>query len=448
MKKDRTTEARQLKELRNRAEKLLSGRAEDIQGIPGDDIQKLVHELQVHQIELEMQNEELRKAQVELEESRNRYYDLYDFAPIGYFTFDQKGLILEVNLAGADLLGVERSHLMKMAFSRSVAPEEQALFSFHRNKVSESKARQTCKLKLVKRDGTPFYAQLESIAVQDTEGNFNKLRTAITDITDLKRAEEALKEYSGQLEEKVEERTRELKDAQEELIRKEKLAMLGQMAGSVSHELRNPFGVISNAVYYLKTILPNADETTKKYLEMISAEVRNSNRIVSGLLDISRTQPAERKKIIISELVDQALEKQPPPEGIKVTTKIPSGLPPVFIDPLQISQVLVNLITNAYQAMGKGGTLTIKARTDKDKVSLSITDTGCGISKENMNKLFEPLFTTRSRGIGLGLSVSKNLLEVNGGSIEVESPSTEFRTGKGGKGSTFTVILPTNEVHS
>jgi len=142
------------------------------------------------------------------------------------------------------------------------------------------------------------------------------------------------------------------------------------------------------------------------------------------------------------------LEKQPPPEGIKVTTKIPSGLPPVFIDPLQISQVLVNLITNAYQAMGKGGTLTIKARTDKDKVSLSITDTGCGISKENMNKLFEPLFTTRSRGIGLGLSVSKNLLEVNGGSIEVESPSTEFRTGKGGKGSTFTVILPTNEVHS
>ena len=447
MKKDRT-EVRQLKELRNRAEKLLSGRAEDIQGIPGDDIQKLVHELQVYQIELEMQNEELRKAQVELEESRNRYYDLYDFAPIGYFTFDQKDLVLEVNLTGADLLGVERSSLMKMAFSRSVAPEDQALFSFHRNKVSESKARQTCKLKLVKRDGTPFYAQLESIAVQDTEGNFNKLRTAITDITDLKRAEEALKEYSGQLEEKVEERTRELKDAQEELIRKEKLAMLGQMAGSVSHELRNPFGVISNAVYYLKTILPNADETTKKYLEMISAEVRNSNRIVSGLLDISRTQPAERKKIVVSELVDQALEKQPPPEGIKVTTKIPSGLPPVFIDPLQISQVLVNLITNAYQAMGKGGTLTIKARTDKDKVSLSITDTGCGISKENMNKLFEPLFTTRSRGIGLGLSVSKNLLEVNGGSIEVESPSTEFRTGKGGKGSTFTVILPTNEVHS
>jgi len=263
-----------------------------------------------------------------------------------------------------------------------------------------------------------------------------------------KRAEEKLKEYSEHLEEIVEERTRELKDAQEELIRKEKLALLGQLAGSVSHELRNPFGVISNAIYYLKTVLPNADETTKEYLEIISAEVRNSNKIVSGLLDISCTQPAERKKIVVSELVDQALEKQPPPEGIKVTTKIPSGLPPVFIDPLQISQVLVNLITNAYQAMAKGGTLNIKARSGKDKVSLSITDTGCGISKENMKKLFEPLFTTRAKGIGLGLSVSKNLVEVNGGSIEVESPSTALGTGKGGKGSTFTVILPTKEVHS
>jgi len=263
-----------------------------------------------------------------------------------------------------------------------------------------------------------------------------------------KQAVEKLKEYSEHLEEKVEESTRELKDAQEELIRKEKLALLGQLAGSVSHELRNPFGVISNAIYYLKSMLPNADETTKKYLEMISAEVRNSNRIVSGLLDISRTQPAERKKIVVSELVDQALEKQPPPEGIKVTTKIPSGLPPVFIDPLQISQVLVNLITNAYQAMGKGGTLTIKAKTENDTLSVSIKDTGCGISKENMNKLFEPLFTTRARGIGLGLSVSKNLVEVNGGSIEVESPSTALGTGKEGKGSTFTVILPTKEVVS
>jgi PAS domain S-box-containing protein len=449
MKKDRK-EVRQLKELRNRAERLLRARAGDIQDIPGDDIQKLVHELQVQHIELEMQNEQLRKAQVELEESRNRYYDLYDFAPIGYFTFDKKGLTLEVNLTGAGLLGVERSYLMKMAFSRSVAPEDQELFSFHRKKVFESKSRQTCRLKLVKRDGTPFYAQLESIVVQDTKGNSNRFRTAITDITALKRAEEELKQHLEQFEKIAEARTRELKDAQEELIRKEKLALLGQLAGSVSHELRNPFGVISNAIYYLKTVLPNADETTKEYLEMISAEVRNSNRIVSGLLDISRTQEAEREKIVVSEVVNQALEKKPPPEGIKVTTTIPSGLPPVLIDPLQIRQVLVNLITNAYQAMGKGGKLTISAellegstvRNPKSEIGIRISDTGCGISKENMNKLFEPLFTTRSRGIGLGLSVSKNLVEVNKGSIEVESPSTEFRAGKEGKGSMFTVSLP------
>ena len=128
------------------------------------------------------------------------------------------------------------------------------------------------------------------------------------------------------------------------------------------------------------------------------------------------------------------------PDKVKVNTEIPSELPPVFVDPRQIGQVLDNLITNAYQAMPDGGKLTISAQAEKKKVSFSITDTGCGVSNENMKKLFEPLFTTRARGIGLGLAVSKNLVEVNGGSIKVKSEE--------GKGSTFTVILPIKEAVS
>ena len=222
------------------------------------------------------------------------------------------------------------------------------------------------------------------------------------------------------------------------MIRKEKLAILGQLAGGVGHELRNPLGVINNAIYYLKTILPKANETTKEYLEIISSEVRNSEMIVSDLLDLSRIRPAEKEEIGVSELVDKTLEKQPPPEKMKVNTEIlPSELPPVFVDPRQVGQVLDNLITNAYQAMPDGGKLIISAQAEKEKVSFSITDTGCGISKENMEKIFKPLFTTRARGIGLGLAVSKNLVEVNGGSIEVESEE--------GKGSTFTVALPIRE---
>jgi len=248
------------------------------------------------------------------------------------------------------------------------------------------------------------------------------------------RAKEALKEYSERLEEMVEERTKELKDAQETLIRQEKLAILGELAGGVGHELRNPLGVMSNAVFYLKTILDKADEKTREYLDILSSEIRNADKIVSDLVGFSRTRLAEREKITVADLVAQALEKHPAPESVEVITSIASDLPPVFVDPRQIGQVLTNLITNAYQAMPEGGKMTINAQAEKDQVSLSITDTGSGISKENITKLFEPLFTTRARGIGLGLAVSRSLAEANGGSIEVESEE--------GRGSAFIVGLP------
>ena len=275
----------------------------------------------------------------------------------------------------------------------------------------------------------------------------------ISDMTERRRAEEALKEYSERLEEMVEERTKALRDAQEQPIRREKLAVLGQLAGGVGHELRNPLGVISNAIYFLQMTLPDADETTREYLDIISSEVRGAEKIVSDLLDFSRTRLPDREEIAASDLVSQVLERRPPPEDVEVTTQIPSDLPPVFVDLLQIGQVLGNLVINAYQAMPDGGQLTITAAAPGDQlpvtseqspisnlqspISISITDTGCSIPEENMEKIFEPLFTTKAKGIGLGLAVSKNLVEANGGSIEMESEM--------GKGSTFTVKLPSRE---
>ncbi|MCI0528985.1 MAG: PAS domain S-box protein, partial [Nitrospira sp.] len=171
------------------------------------------------------------------------------------------------------------------------------------------------------------------------------------DITAHKRAEEALKKYSEQLEEMVEERTKELQEAQERLIRQEKLAFLGQLAGGVGHELRNPLGVITNAVYFLQLVLPEADETIKEYLAIIASRVYEAERIVSDLLSLSRTRPVHKEQLPISTLVTEALTRQPPPETVTVTTHLNSNLPPVFIDPQQIGQVLTNLLSNAYQAM-------------------------------------------------------------------------------------------------
>ena len=275
----------------------------------------------------------------------------------------------------------------------------------------------------------------------DNNDEIGDLARSFNTMTDkLRKTEKKLKDHLANLEEVVEQRTKKLSDVQEKLIRSEKLAVLGQLSGGVSHELRNPLGVISNAIYFLKTIIPNANETVNEYLEIISSEVYVAEKIVSDLLDFSRTKPLEIERTDVADMIAQTLKKHPTPENIQVIQKLAQDLQPVYVDPQQIHQVLANLVTNAYDAMPEGGKLTINAQVKKSQVYLDITDTGSGISKKNMDNLFEPLFTTKARGIGLGLAVSKNLTESNGGSIKVKS--------KEGQGSTFTVILPTEEVVS
>ncbi len=234
----------------------------------------------------------------------------------------------------------------------------------------------------------------------------------------------------------LEQRTEELQDAQEELVRQEKLAVLGQMAGGIGHELRNPLSVIAGVVDLLQQAHADGDETTLQYLEMISAEVRNSDQIISDLLGFARTRPPARVDTLISELVSSAMERFPPPENVRVTTGIPAHLPAVYVDRQHLALVLHNLISNAYQAMPEGGRLDISSRLEAGQVALSVTDSGCGISPGDRERIFEPLFTTKDRGIGLGLAISRGLVEANGGSIEVESAS--------GDGSIFTITLPVN----
>jgi PAS domain S-box-containing protein len=177
-------------DLRKRAEKKIPGSADSIQKMSAPEIQKLVHELEVHQIELEMQNEALRKSQVETEEARYRYSDLYDFAPVGYFTFDRKGHIIEANVTGAFVLGAEKRSIAKQPFRRFVVPEYFSIFHSHLQKTHETRNKQTCELRLVKKDGSLFDAQIDTTAVIDGEGKFDYYRSVITDITEQKQAEQ------------------------------------------------------------------------------------------------------------------------------------------------------------------------------------------------------------------------------------------------------------------
>jgi PAS domain S-box-containing protein len=285
---------------------------------------------------------------------------------------------------------------------------------------------------ILKLDDTPVAVEVSAVPFQYQ--NQQGALVFIRDIFERKQAEAALRMYSENLEHRVEERTRELHDAQEKLFRQEKLALLGQLASSVGHELRNPLGIISNAIYYLRMVQADADAQVKEYLSIIDSETRIADNIITDLLDFSRVIIADREATFVSDLVKRTLERYPSPDSIPVTVHLREGLPMIFVDPRQLVQVLGNLVVNAYQAMPQGGTLTILAEQKEAEIVIAVEDCGVGISEENLARLFEPLFTTKPKGIGLGLAVSRKLVEANGGRIEVHS---ELR-----KGSTFTVLIP------
>jgi signal transduction histidine kinase len=251
-----------------------------------------------------------------------------------------------------------------------------------------------------------------------------------------KRAEAELETMNEALESRVAERTQQLLAAQEELVRKEKLALLGQVADNVGHELRNPLGVMNNAVYFLQTVLADADDTTKEYLGIIKDEIVDAERIVSDLLDAVRTKPPQPETVMVAELVGKALRKCDVPASVTVRLDIPATLATVRVDPAQMYQVLWNLVTNALEAMPEGGELAIKAEDDvaASQVRISIRDGGSGMSPEQLGRLFQPMYTTKARRVGLGLVVVKNLTQANGGSVAVESEP--------GRGSTFELSLP------
>jgi two-component system, cell cycle sensor histidine kinase and response regulator CckA len=184
-------------DLRVRAERFLAEAGPDLEKIQAEDVKRLVQELQVHQVELEMQNQELRRTQAELEASRARYLDLYDFAPTGYFTLDRKGKIIEVNLTGARLLGIERRWLIDQPFFLWVAPEFREACRGHFQKAFETGEHQTCQLKLQPKDGRPLHAALETIAVQNSAGEYSQYHIAVSDITFHKQAEEEIERLAS-----------------------------------------------------------------------------------------------------------------------------------------------------------------------------------------------------------------------------------------------------------
>jgi signal transduction histidine kinase/putative methionine-R-sulfoxide reductase with GAF domain len=250
----------------------------------------------------------------------------------------------------------------------------------------------------------------------------------------LNQAKNEIQGYAGQLEEKVKERTKELVHAQNKLVKAQRLAAIGELAGMVGHDLRNPLTGIAGATYYLKAKLcEKANAKEKEMFETIEKAITYSNKIIDDLLEYSREIRLDLLETEPKSLLTEALSLIKVPEKILVSD-LTQKEPHVKADEDKMRRVFVNIIKNAFDAMPDGGTLTIESKIRGGNVVFTFADTGTGMSKEVLDKIWSPLFTTKARGMGFGLPICKRIVEAHGGKIEVASEI--------GKGSTFTITLP------
>jgi PAS domain S-box-containing protein len=322
---------------------------------------------------------------------------------------NQDTKIQTVNQAALDLLGYTESELVGQPLDLVFAPgafNERGIADLM--KIGFFKAVETT---YVTRDGCIIPVSFSGSVMHDKNGQVQGIVCVAQDLTERKMLEE------------------------EKRMRQEKLAMLGQLAGGVGHELRNPLGAIKNSTYFLNMVLKEPEPEVKETLKILEKEVATSERIISSLLDFARARPPLKRSVNIYTVIREILSLTNISEAIKVKNQVDKSIPTIMADPDQLRQVFGNIILNAIQAMPGGGQLIIKTKASRsDGIAISIIDTGVGIPEENLEKIFEPLFTNKAKGIGLGMAITKTFVEGHGGSIEVRS--------KTGKGSTFTIKLP------
>jgi PAS domain S-box-containing protein len=387
---------------------------------------------------------ERKKAEEALRESEEKLENIFAASPDAITVTDLNGNIVDCNQATLDLHGYQsREDMIGKNSLEFIAKKDHEAAMQSLKKTLEHGSAKNVEYTFLTKDGREFSGELSASAVRDASGKPEYFVGITKDITKRKNMEKQLKEYSEHLEEKVEERTNQLKEAQEQLLKTEKLAAIGEVAAIVGHDLRNPLQVITNALYLSGKKSKFISITEKEILEKhgffdlrsgLKEQVEYMDKIVSDLQDYARPMKPMPVEIGLHQLIKKTLSSLIVPENVRVSIVIEEGFPKLMLDPILMQRVFSNLITNAVQAMRDGGQLTIRASKKGETALISVEDAGVGIPDENLSKLFTPLFTTKAKGQGFGLPVCKRMMEVHGGTITVKS--------KGGKGSTFTVEIP------
>ena len=421
--------------LRQMAEAMMKPTGEADAAVEREQQAHLLHELQTHQIELELQNEALSRAYEELEqtniqltEAHDRYRDLYDFAPVGFVTLDEKGTVIEANLRLADLLDRERGPLIDRPFINLVIRDDRdiARLSFRRLLDESEISADVCDLRLRRADGGELWVRIDWIVVAP-EASRPAIRGAIADIT-------------------------EYKNMQAQLAQADRMASVGLLAAGVAHEINNPLTYVLYHLETLATALPNirerasTEETTIDELVLNAASaVKGAHRIrdiVQQLRIFSHIDKGRIEPTTISEVIDNAIEMAN--NELKYRARLVKrygDVPPIDANPSQLCQVFLNLLVNAAQAIEEGyveaNEIRVRTWQEADRVMVEVADTGQGIPSNHLETIFDPFFTTKEvgTGSGLGLSICKKIITTHDGEISVKSTV--------GQGTTFTIGLPT-----
>ena len=359
-----------------------------------------------------------KRADESLRKSENRFQELWDDAPVGYHTLDTNGIITRVNETEAKMLGHTKEQMVGKSIFQFIPPEQRkdANQRFKRKLAGEriSKAEDTVYLR---KDGREMFVSIDDVLERDSSGKAIGIRATMVDVT------------------------RE-KLLQEQLIRSEKLAAIGELISGVAHEMNNPLTAVTGFAQLLKEEARGLDKDRREQLEMICSEAMRVRKIVSNLLSFARKHKAQKRGVSINSIVETVLDMRGYElrvHNINVNKELEEKLPHVEADTQQIEQVFLNIINNAEQAMveahGKGN-LTVRTYTSDNVVRAEFVDDGTGIPKENLRKIFDPFFTTKEvgKGTGLGLSVSYGIMKEHNGNILAES--------KKRKGAKFIIELP------
>ncbi len=371
-------------------------------------------------------------------ESEARLQAIIDNAPAAIFIKDLEGNYTLVNTYLEWVYGKPKEQIIGRK-SYDFMPAESAE-EIRKNdlRVLETKAPVIVEEMIMLANGEMRIFSSVKFPMVSVDGEVYGICGITTDIMERKLVEKELELYRERLEALVEERTEELRKTQEQLIVSERIAVLGQFAGSIAHEVRNPLGVISNAVYYLKKAYAHADEKYDSYIKLIGLQIKRATEIIESILRLTQMKSAHLERSDICEVVRESFEAAEMPEGIEKEYRFPHG--PVYanMDREQMRIAFRNIIVNAVQAVGASGTLTAYVREEERKgcmcVAVSISDTGGGIAEKDKESIFNPLFSTKTYGIGFGLTIVKMIVEKHEGWINVDSVP--------GAGTTFEIVIP------